>query len=209
MPNGRLTEIGVDACNDSQQHAKSPAKNNGVLTCMSRPKVFIVVIVAILAGLVVLLIILSLPSIIVGTINARPETNATSSTNYNFSSFAGTVWKTKIRTAIEDVKHYNGKQNLDLFPPEAFDTNLPQYTPVYGARMVGILPVGTKIRIDHLMKDNGAWGGVRVMGTVMDGTNAQTVLYVDRSFLLPNRFLSAGLSKSTNWGVNPEMLVAP
>jgi hypothetical protein len=58
------------------------------------------------------------------------------------------------------------------------------------------------------MKDNGAWGGVQVTAKVEDGTNTPTAVYVDERLLANNIYLHFGPTKSTNWGVNPEMLEA-
>src|SRR4051794_39049611 len=80
----------------------------------------------------------------------RPDTDVTSSPKYNFSSFAGTVWETKVKVAIIDVKRYTGEHALDLCPPDAFDSADPNYRPVPNGQTVAVLPVGTHLHIVSL-----------------------------------------------------------
>lgn len=72
--------------------------------------------------------------------------------------------------------------------------------------MLSVLPVGSRIRIEHLMKDNGDWGGVQVTATLEDGPNLQSTVYVERELLAKNVFIWTGWSYSTNWGVNTNIL---
>src|SRR5260370_38715831 len=37
-----------------------------------------------------------------------PDTDVTSSPEYNFASFAGTVWKAKVKVGLQDLKGYTG-----------------------------------------------------------------------------------------------------
>ena len=67
-----------------------------------------------------------------------------------------------------------------------------------------MLPVGTRVRIERLMKDNGAWGGILVTATVENGTNGQKTVFLDEALLADNNYMDGAASK--NWGVNPEML---
>jgi hypothetical protein len=177
---------------------------------VSKSKVILVAVVAIVGSLVAVFIYNNLasntPAVIVHSINQRSDSDVTTSPNYNFSSFAGTVCKTKTRTAIAEFKNYKRKLSLDLLPPQFFDTNDPKYTLVYPTRLVAFLPVGTRIRIDHLMEDNGARGGVNVFGIVLDGTNAQTQVLLGRDFFGPNVFLHIGQSSSITWDVNTNWL---
>src|SRR2546429_538291 len=83
-------------------------------------------------GIVVLVIILfllngGLARVIVGILNSRPDTDVTSSPEYNFKAFAGTVWKTKVKVALTDIKRYNGRHEKTLVPPDCFDPTHPKY----------------------------------------------------------------------------------
>jgi len=127
---------------------------------------------------------------------------------YNFSSFAGTVWKTKVKTALIDIKLYTGKDVVWFSPPDAFDPKNPDYRPIPHMKIVSELPVGTHLRIGRLMKDNGIGSQYWVIGTLESGTNLQTDLYLDSEFLANNQFIPKGPTSSTNWNVNPDMLEA-
>jgi hypothetical protein len=136
------------------------------------------------------------------------DTDVTSSSYYNFSSFAGTVWKTKVKTALAEGKRYTGAPEIKLLAPHRFDQTDPNYRPLHeNTKIITVLPIGTRLRIERLMKDNGAWGGVNVIATLEERTNAQRIVFLDASMLASNQYLGneAG-NKSTNWGVNPEML---
>ncbi|HVU07396.1 MAG TPA: hypothetical protein VHG89_02500 [Verrucomicrobiae bacterium] len=137
-----------------------------------------------------------------------PDTDVTQSPEYNFSSFSGTICKTRVKVAVIDSKTYTGKHSLGLFPPETFDPTNPKYRPIQGMRIITVLPIGTRLRIDRLMQDNGEWGGVWVAATLENGTNSQENIYVDPRLLANNEFIPKGPSSSTNWGVNPDMLEA-
>src|SRR5689334_18054547 len=78
---------------------------------------------------------------------ARPDTDVTSSPEYNFKSFAGTVWKTKVNVALVNEKRYNGKHDLNLLVPMHFDPTHPDYTPAHDIEIISVLPVGTRVRI--------------------------------------------------------------
>lgn len=150
-----------------------------------------------------------LMTIMIGTVIGcaqPPDTDVTPSPHYNFSSFSGTVWKAKVKTVIGDVKRYTNEHALTIFPPEAFDPTHPKYRPVHDMRIITELPVGTRLRIGRLMKDNGNWGGVRVTVTLENGTYSNRLVYLDRMLLAQNRFITPAWSASTNWDVNPEML---
>jgi hypothetical protein len=69
-------------------------------------------------------------------------------------------------------------------------------------KLIDVLPVGTRLRIERLMQDNGNWGGVRVTASLEDGK----VVYLDEDLLAKNRFLCPGESDSKDWGVDPDML---
>src|SRR5712692_10881287 len=139
--------------------------------------------------------------------NERPDTDVTSSAQFNFKSFAGTVWKTKVKMALADVKRYTNEHAIDLLPPEGFDPSHPKYSPPpHMEKLIAELPVGTRLRIERLMKDNGNWGGVRVAAVLQDGSYFQKTVYLDECLLAKNRFLWPGEADSKEWGVDPDML---
>jgi hypothetical protein len=131
-----------------------------------------------------------------------PDKDVTASPEYNFSSLAGTVWKTRTKTAIGDAKIYTGAHTLALLPPDRFDPTDTNYGKIPDLKLIAVLPPGARLRITRLMKDRGAWGGVQVEGVVEDGTNAPKTVYVDRLFL----FANPRWASYTNWGVNLDML---
>ena len=134
-------------------------------------------------------------------VGCRPaDTDVSSSPRYNFSSFTNTAWKTKVKTALADVKEYTGRHALTVFGPRAFDKSRPDYYPPDNTRMIAELPAGTRLRIARLMKDNGNWGGVRVTALLDDGREVN----IDEDLLATNRYFFS--SPSTNWGANPDML---
>jgi hypothetical protein len=113
------------------------------------------------------------------------------------------MWKTKVETALADLKAYNGEHHLTLLPPQNFDPAHPRHVPPAGMqKMSAVLPVGTRVRIERLMKDNGSWGGVRVTASLDDGK----VVYLGSCLLARNRFIGGGPSEVTDWGVEPDML---
>jgi len=138
--------------------------------------------------------------------NQPPDTDITSSPHYNFSSFAGTVWKTKVKGGLADLKHYTGEHALALLVPEHFDPADPDYTPAPYMQLITVLSAGTNVRIERLIQDNGIGSDLMVQATLLDGTNAQHTIYLDDLFLAKNLFLWPGSSISTNWDVNPDML---
>lgn len=138
-----------------------------------------------------------------------PYIDVTESPKYNFSSFAGTVWKTKIKVAVIDVKRYTGSHELALFPPSSFDPTDAKYRPVPYGKTLEIMPVGTRLRIERLMEDNGSWGGVEVTVRLESEAYSGKTVYIDRELLAKNRFLFPGWGPSTNWGVDLSMLEKP
>lgn len=136
------------------------------------------------------------------------DTDVTLSPQYNFASFSGTVWATKVTTAIAEGKRYTGTPEISLLAPHRFDPTVANYRPLHeNTKIVTVLPVGARLRIERLMKDNGAWGGVNVTATLEEGTNAPRTVFLDPPMLAGNRYLGnqVGIT-STNWVVNPEML---
>ncbi len=148
------------------------------------------------------IMILAMIAILVNGCGQRADTDVTSYPKYNFSSFAGTVWKTKVKVALADLKQYTGKHDLNLLIPMHFDPTHPDFTPAHDMQIIELLPPGTRLRIDRLMKDNGNWGGVRVTATLDDGK----VVFLEDGLLAKNRFICRGDSDSKEWSVNPDML---
>jgi hypothetical protein len=127
------------------------------------------------------------------------DKDVTASPDLNFSSFAGTVWKTKTKVAIADLKRYTGARQASLLPPDSFDPTDPKYFgKIPDMKMIAVLPPGVRLRITRLLQDQGAWGGLLVEAVLLDGTNAQQVLYMDPSFFAGNAW-TRGPNSNTNW----------
>jgi hypothetical protein len=137
-----------------------------------------------------------------------PDTDVTLSPQYNFSSFSGTVWQTKVKMALADYKEYTGVYHIYLFVPDRFDSTQSDYRPLPGMGITAVLPPGTRLRVGQLIKDNGIGDQLWVTGTLVDTTNSEKTIYLDQLMLANNRFVSLGPTSSTNWGVNPDMLEA-
>jgi hypothetical protein len=78
-------------------------------------------------------------------------------------------------------------------------------------KIIAVLPVGTRLRIERLMKDNGDWGGVQVTASLEDAKIRASledgkVVYLVPQLLAKNRFIWIGWSDSKDWGVDPDML---
>ena len=141
--------------------------------------------------------------IIVGILNSRPDTDVTLSPEYNFKAFAGTVWKTKVKVGLVEVKLYTGRHVTYLLRPGGYDPTDPRYMPPAGMqKIIAILPVGTHLQIERLMKDNGIGDLLFVTASLEDGK----VVYLDDYLLARNRFTFPGSSDSKNWGVDPDLL---
>jgi hypothetical protein len=91
------------------------------------------------------------------------DSDVTSSPDYNFSSFSGTEWKTRVKVAVADIRG-----EIYLIAPDSFDPTDAHYRPIASCTVMSVLPVGSRIRIERLMKNNGDWGGVRVTAVVED-----------------------------------------
>jgi hypothetical protein len=133
---------------------------------------------------------------------ARPATDVTSSPEYNFSSFAGTAWKTKVKTALAEIRQGSPKFDLRLITPDSFDSAHPEYRPIADMHVAVVLTAGTRVRIERLMKDNGNWGGVWATASLDDGK----VVHLSARFLAKNRFIWPGWSDSKDWGADSDML---
>jgi|SRR6266852_4885832 len=148
------------------------------------------------------IMILAMITIFLNGCGRGPEMDVTSSPRYNFSLFGGTVWKTKVKVALVDCEQYTGRHAKTIVPPDCFDPAHPKFIPRPNMQVIRVLPVGTRLRIERLMEDNGNWGGVRVTASIEDGE----AVYLEDGMLARNRFLSPGGSKSSDWGVDPDML---
>ncbi len=136
-----------------------------------------------------------------------PDTDVSGNPSYRFKPFYGTIWTTRVETAVADMRRYTGAPETALFVPERFDSKHPRYTPVRNMKLITVLPMGSRIRIAGLMKDNGVAGGVQVVADLGIGTNTQKGIYLDAFLFTPNRFM-LGPTTVTNWSVNPEFLGA-
>ena len=162
----------------------------------------------------------SFPTLILAVIAAlflsgcKPsETNVTDSSRYHFASFAGTAWTTKVKMELADVKEYNGVGHLYIFVSHATDPKSTEYRPPSLWHIVGSVPVGTRIRVERLMFDNGEGSLLWVTASLDSpdlGAYYGRVVYLD-NLLLPNRFIPAytppgspPLTKA--WAVNPKYL---
>jgi hypothetical protein len=166
------------------------------------------ILILLILGFALLLLILNPAALVVMLIDSQRDTDVTMSSGYNFSSFSGTVWKTKVKTAVIYSKTFY--ENIPgLFPPDTFDPADSNYRPIPRMKIITTLPAGARLHIGRLMKDNGEWGGVWVTAS-MEGLTNQDHLYLDPIFLTNNRFLMYGsLSSSTNWTVNTNLLEKP
>lgn len=134
-----------------------------------------------------------------------PDKDVTASPEYNFSPFTNTIWKTKVPTAIVNLKRYTGAPEAKLLTPQRFDPKHPRYSPPDGMQIIAILSPGTHLRIARLMEDQGAWGAVQVEAIIEDGTNAQKTVYLEGYLLADNQW-NRGQDAITNWGVNSDLL---
>jgi hypothetical protein len=174
---------------------------------MSRTTIQGIAAVAVIGAFIVVLICLNSldgSHALEDALNQRPDVDVTTSTNYHFASFAGTTWITKTETPVVEVKSDRGKQTVFMVPPRALDPTSPMFIAIQGAKVLSILPVGTKISIERLMEDRGARGGFYVCCRVIGGTNNPAMVQMSPFFFAPNRYLYQ--SSSTKWSVNPVLL---
>jgi hypothetical protein len=144
-------------------------------------------------------------------VKRRPDTDVTFAPEYNFQSFSGTVWKTKGKVALGVIKSYTGEHRIYLLSPQQFDPTHPQLTTPPGLEtVITVLPAGTRLRIERLMKDNGMARFLMVTVSLEDGVTAAIepgkVVYLIADFVAKNRFIWAGESDSKEWGVDPDLL---
>ena len=134
----------------------------------------------------------------------RPVKDLSSSPEYNFDSFSGTVWKTKVKVAVADLKDTGPEPKTYLLEPKAFDPKHPEYNPPpRGMEIIEVLPVGTRLRIEQLlMKKTFETSYTWVTASLDDGK----VVRLSDHFIAKNRFIWPGWSDSKDWGANPDLL---
>lgn len=136
-----------------------------------------------------------------------PDTDVSGVPAYNFSAFAGTMWTNKTVLAYGELKDYRGRTITCLLAPDSFDETHPDYSPVAGFRLKRLVPVGTRIKIMHLMRDNGIGGGIDVTATMYSEKTAEEIGWIDNGLFLPIRFLGGTEDPTaTNWDCRPELL---
>src|SRR5579863_5532713 len=64
---------------------------------------------------------------------------------YNFKSFAGTIWKTKVKMAVVDTQRYTGEHQLYLLAQSRLDPSASNYCVVDKDKIKIILPAGTLV----------------------------------------------------------------
>jgi hypothetical protein len=132
-----------------------------------------------------------------------PDKDVTSLPEYNFSPFAGNLWKTKVKVVLADLKRYNGWTETYILAPCNFDSTHPKYRPPSDLQqIVAELPIGTRLQIKQLKKDCGIAGFRMVTASLEDG---KEVILSDY-FLARNRFIRNGPFDSKEWGVDPDLL---
>ncbi len=150
--------------------------------------------------------VLVFSALFLGGCRQSPE-DVTRSPHYNFSSFAGTVWKTRVKVALAEVPVYNGAHQLTLLSREEFDPTDPKYTGTANQyRIISMLPAGARIRIGRLLFDTGEGSQLWVTASLDSGTYYRKTVYVTRRLLARNIFLERDPSLPRTWGVNAKYL---
>ncbi|MFL5242024.1 MAG: hypothetical protein ACJ8FY_07940 [Gemmataceae bacterium] len=141
-----------------------------------------------------------------------PDTDVSALPEYNFSGFAGTVWKTKVKTGLADIKRSNGRHETYLLAPEDFDPAHPRYRPPPYMQLITVLPAGTYLRIERLMKSSGNWSGVFVTASLETSAleygkeEVRKEVNLSNYLLVKNRFIRDGSPECRDWGVDPDQL---
>ena len=95
------------------------------------------------------------------------------------------------------------------------DRAVPDYDGSVPRRVVRILPIGTRLRIERLMFDNGEGSQLWVTASLDDGTYPKKIVYVNWGLLAENRWIGGphpgvphppGSETSRTWTVNPKYL---
>jgi hypothetical protein len=138
------------------------------------------------------------------------DKDVSASPEYHFALFANTVWKTKAKTEIANVKRYTGATDTMLLTRRRFDPTDPDYVPAtdMGPQVIAVLPPGTRLRITRLMHDEGVAGFVNVEAVLLDEPYAQKTVLLDGYFLTGNAW-SRGPTSNATWDADPNMLEKP
>jgi hypothetical protein len=130
------------------------------------------------------------------------------SSGYNFSTFAGTIWKTKVPVAL--IQEGNVVVGNDCTQKDELSfAGGPAYWQEYDGlyRIAAILPPGTSIRIDRLMEKGNDAGGLYVEATVQSGPEKGKVIRASRRLFAYNSFLNPGdRAAPDTWGPAPDKL---
>ena len=113
----------------------------------------------IILGMIFLSLLGTMPFLLISCMGCiqRPIKDLSSASEYNFESFAGTVWKTRVKVAVAELGS-PGRRQTYLLEPHAFDPTHPEYTPPHDMKIIQVLPVGTRLQIEQLlMKENLEW----------------------------------------------------
>lgn len=119
-----------------------------------------------------------------------------------YGNFFGVVgkWKAKAPLELEDID-----KQLFLAPKN------DRYHP--GGRLILTLPVGTEIRIEHLIYHEEAMGGspLYVMGSLVSGAYSEKPIQLSIWFFRPNPFTHRGVSTpppdwTSKWTVSSDVL---
>lgn len=138
---------------------------------------------------------------------SHSDEDVTLKPEYNFTSFAGTVWKTKVKLALANQRRYTGDHQIFLLAPSRFDPSVSDYIEVSADEIITVLPLGTLVRIDRYTVDHGPGNANNVWATVFSGEYAKKTVILDKLLLSDNQWLwPGGRYSSTNWGVNSNML---
>ncbi len=129
--------------------------------------------------------------------------------DYNFKSFSGNKYRTKVEVAIAKIKTHSGETIEVIIPQDAYDDKHPEYNPPpFLEKVVAKLPIGFTIRIHALLKENGIAGLLRVQVSLEDDIDASSkgkVVYIDRTMLTKNKFMYPS-SPANEWTVDSKLL---
>jgi hypothetical protein len=89
-----------------------------------------------------------------------------------------------------------GRHDIALLGPRSFDPEQPDYRPAVDMQMISALPIGTRLRIERLIKGGGVGGLLWVTGSLIDDEKTG---YVERALLARNRFITPGYADRVRW----------
>ena len=134
-----------------------------------------------------------------------PDTDISADPRYNFASFAGTVWKTKDKTALASGKLYTGVRVSYLLPPIFFDASRTDYrAPDGDVQIMFVLPAGARLRVDRLTREHGIGNLKFVIGELSDGTNTHKNVIVTEG-LIASGPIHELRAFTTNWVMDAEL----